>query len=191
MCLDEVLDEPLPKEVECYMVAYVEYGPYAKRVREGDWVLDPDTHITGRVVKLKNGMLSDGEWHLIERDDGDGLHDELAPTDKKIYYWSRRLIRLDVKSKPVYRTVIRNFPCPVGKEVKAEEPKNWDMFVKYPWGFHRYAEAPELSEWRKQKGARVVKGILRDIVAVGLEDCVEHREKKVYVGRRWTALKEV
>jgi len=186
MCLDEVLDEPLPKEVECYMLAYKEYGPCVKRVKEGDWVLDPYTHVTGRVVRLKNGKLSDGKWYLMERDDGDGFYNKTTPTDREIYYWIRYPIRLDVKSKPVYMTVIRWFPCPIGKEMKAEEPKHWDKITKYPWGFHRYAEVPEMTEWRKQSGAKVVKGILKDIVAVGLQG-----GERVYVGRRWKSLEEV
>ena len=143
MCLDEVLDEPLPDEVECYMLARKMPGPQVKRVREGMWVAVEDTPITGRVVRYKDGKLTHHGFYLIERDDGEGWSDEtIAPTGESLYWWVYKdeLVKLGEEVKPNYVTVWVEYPCPIGEEVIAEELDWWEW--GYPWGFHCFEKPP-------------------------------------------------
>lgn len=191
MCLDEVLDEPLPKEVECYMLARKILEPNVKRVREGMWVAVENMPITGRIVRLKNGKLSDGEIYLIERDDGVGWNDvSSTPTENSLYWmvYKDELVKLEGEVKPKYVTAWLQHPCPIGEEVIAEEVVDWDKAWGYPYGFHRFEKPPrELVRGDYIcMGDCIIRGILKDIVAVGLQ-----YKQKVYVGRRWTSLEEV
>ena len=191
MCLDEVLDEPLPDEVECYMLARKMPGPQVKRVREGMWVAVGNTPITGRIVRLKDGKLSNKGVYLIERDDGEGWSDEtIAPTEKSLYWSARRgeIVKLEGEVKLKYVTAWFGYPCPIGEEVIAEELDWWIADrVGYPCGFHRFEKPPrEFIEKHEIEADCIVKGDLKDVVAVGIQ-----WGRKVYVGRRWTSLEEV
>jgi len=191
MCLDKILNEPLPDEVECYMFAHKEPGPRVKRAKEGDWVLDTLWGpVTGRVVRYKDGKLTYHGLYLIERDDGEGWYDEsLTPSKRTIYHFIRpgNFIKLSARHKPIYFSSFVKYPCPIGKEVVAEEPELWELTPPYSWGFHRFEEITEqLRENLYFRKNSIVRGVLKDIVAVGLQE-----GERVYVGRRWTSLEEV